>query len=823
MGDSGRKIQQSEGKKAHIMSFHFKSNHVRGSRRKGRPMYDQSLHVLEFDKIKSLLGKYTHSSLGQEKVKKLSPSVDFDEVVKWQEETDEAVKVLRHKENAPLEGIYDIRPHLKRAGIGGMLSPQELVQVASTIKTSRQIKRFVEELTETTDIDVVILPDIVEEIIVLADLQSAIDRAIDEHGGILDGASEQLRLLRNQMRTFEARIRDRLETIIRSSTAQKHLSEAIVTIRNDRFVIPVKQEYRNYYGGVIHDQSASGQTLFIEPQQIVQLNNELQHLRVKEELEIERILIQLSVVVSEQEAPLNAIVAILAQLDFMFTKAKLSLAMKASKPTMNQEGKIELYHARHPLIRTEEVVANDIFLGTSFTTMVITGPNTGGKTVTLKTVGLCTLMAQAGLQIPALDGSICAVFDAVYADIGDEQSIEQSLSTFSSHMVNIVDILNRVNHNSLVLFDELGAGTDPQEGTALAISILDRVYQCGARVIATTHYPELKAYGYNREGVINASVEFDVETLSPTYKLLIGVPGRSNAFEIAKRLGLDENIIKEAKTYVSAEDNQVEQMIASLEESKREADQQESQAQQFLRKAEALHNDLKNELNSYYEEKEQLLKTAERDAVQVVESAKVEAERIIQELRKMRLEKQADVKEHELIDAKKRLQEAAPTVPSSVRPKRKKGKQQSFKQGDEVQVLTVGQKGFLNEKVAEDEWEVQIGIIKMKVKERDMEWIATSPKVEVKPLATVKGKDYHVGLELDLRGERYEDALLRVEKYIDDALLAGYQQVSIIHGKGTGALRQGVQSYLKTHRAVKRFRFGEAGEGGFGVTVVQLK
>lgn len=455
-------------------------------------MHQRVLKVLEFDKVKEQLLEHVSSSLGKEKVKQLLPSSDFNEVVRLQEETDEAVKVLRLKGNVPLEGIYDIRPHTKRAAIGGSLSPHELIQVASTVHASRQIKRFIENLNEETT-NLPILAKYAERIIVLAELEEAIKHAIDDSGEVLDGASETLRSLRQQLRTKEARIRERLESMIRSSNAQKMLSDAIVTIRNDRFVIPVKQEYRGHYGGIIHDQSSSGQTLFIEPQAIVQLNNDLQGLRVKEQQEIDRILHELSQKVGEHSAELETIVLVLAELDFMFAKARYSNKIKASKPLMNNEGRISLLKARHPLIPIDEVVANDISLGKDYSTIVITGPNTGGKTVTLKTVGLCTLMAQSGLQIPALDGSEMAVFGSVYADIGDEQSIEQSLSTFSSHMVNIVDILNKVDFNSLVLFDELGAGTDPQEGAALAISILDEVYKRGAKVIATTHYPELKA------------------------------------------------------------------------------------------------------------------------------------------------------------------------------------------------------------------------------------------------------------------------------------------------------------------------------------------
>ncbi|EFV77310.1 MULTISPECIES: endonuclease MutS2 [Cytobacillus] len=785
-------------------------------------MQERVLKILEFNKVKEQLLEHVSSSLGRKKAINIRPSTDYEEVIRRQEETDEAVTVLRIKGNVPLGGIFDIRPHVKRAVIGGMLSPQELNQISSTIHASRQMKRFIEEFAEEES-SLPILLGYTDKIIVLADLETSIRNAVDDNGEVLDSASETLRSLRNQLRTKESRVRERLESMIRSTSAQKMLSDAIITIRNDRFVIPVKQEYRGHYGGIIHDQSSSGQTLFIEPASIVQLNNELQGIRVKEQQEIERILIALSVQAAENSSELETIVEVLGEIDFMFAKARYSKRIKASKPKINNEGIISLFKARHPLIPIDEVVANDIKLGAEYSTIVITGPNTGGKTVTLKTVGLCTLMAQAGLQIPALDGSETAVFGNVYADIGDEQSIEQSLSTFSSHMVNIVDILDQVDFNSLVLFDELGAGTDPQEGAALAISILDEVYKRGARVIATTHYPELKAYGYNREGVINASVEFDIETLSPTYKLLIGVPGRSNAFEISKRLGLKDQVIETARSYIGADTNQVENMIASLEESRRQAEADMEEANDFLKSAEKLHKDLQKQMAEFYEEKDAMHEKAAERAEDIVEKAKAEAEEIIRDLRKMRMEKHAEVKEHELIEAKKRLSEAAPQMSSAKNKLKPKNNKHVFEAGDEVKVLSFGQKGHLLEKVSDNEWQVQIGILKMKVAERDLEYVKSPKPVETKPVATVKGKDFHVSLELDLRGERYENALLRVEKYIDDALLAGYPRVSIIHGKGTGALRQGVQEYLKNHRSVKKIRFGEAGEGGTGVTVVEFK
>ncbi|MCM3768354.1 endonuclease MutS2 [Neobacillus niacini] len=785
-------------------------------------MHERVLKVLEFTKVREQLLDHAASSLGKDKIKNMVPSPDFEEVVKLQAETDEAATVLRIKGHVPLSGIHDIRAHVKRSVIGGVLSPHELVQIASTIHASRQIKRFIEEIAEERT-EIPILQEQVGQIIPLTNLEQTIKMAIDENGEVLDGASDLLRSLRHQLRSNEARVREKLESMIRSSSAQKMLSDAIITIRNDRFVIPVKQEYRGHYGGIIHDQSASGQTLFIEPQVIVQLNNQLQDIRVKEQLEIDRILAELSADAAQHANELQVIVEVMANLDFIFAKARYGKKIKATMPAMNNEGRIALYKARHPLIPMDVVVANDIMLGKDYTTIVITGPNTGGKTVTLKTLGLCTLMAQAGLQVPAQDGSELAVFDAVYADIGDEQSIEQSLSTFSSHMVNIVDILERVDFNSLVLFDELGAGTDPQEGAALAISILDEVYRRGARVVATTHYPELKAYGYNREGVLNASVEFDVETLSPTYKLLLGVPGRSNAFEISKRLGLNERVIQAARSHVSEDTNQIDKMIASLEESKRQAELEQQEARDFLKQAEKLHKDLQKQMVDFYEKKDSMLEKAAEKAEEIVEEAKKEAEGVIRDLRKMRTEKHADIKEHELIEAKRRLESATPEVKKSAQPLQKKSKKHQYTPGDEVKVLTFNSNGILLEQVSNNEWQVQIGILKMKVKEKDLEYIDSPKQVATNPLTIVKGRDSNVKLELDLRGERYEDALLKVEKYIDDALLANYARVSIIHGKGTGALRQGVQEYLKNHRSVKKIRFGEAGEGGSGVTVVEFK
>ncbi|WP_078545215.1 endonuclease MutS2 [Litchfieldia alkalitelluris] len=786
-------------------------------------MQQRVLNVLEFSKVKEQLIKHVASSLGKDRVEKLIPETELEQVVQLQEQTDEAAKVLRLKGNVPLGGLTDIRASVKRSMIGSILGTNELIEIASTIYAGRQMKKFIETMVED-GIEIPILDEFASQITPMFEVEQKIKHCIDDNGEVLDGASEKLRSIRQSLRTSESRIREKLENMIRSSSAQKTLSDAIITIRNDRYVLPVKQEYRGTYGGIVHDQSSSGATLFIEPQVVVDLNNQLSEARVKEKMEIERILHELSVFVAGYGQELLDNVSIMAELDFMFAKAGYAHKIKASKPKMNNNGYIKIEKARHPLIDPSEVVPNNIEIGKEYKSIVITGPNTGGKTVTLKTIGLFTLMAQSGLQIPALDGSEMAVFKHVYADIGDEQSIEQSLSTFSSHMVNIVDIINHVDHESLVLFDELGAGTDPGEGAALAMSILDEVYNRGAIVIATTHYPELKAYGYNREGVINASVEFDVETLSPTYKLLIGVPGRSNAFEISKRLGLLDRVIKSARSHVSTEDNTVEKMIASLEKSRKDAEEEVLEAENIRKVAEELHRELQAQILEFNQQRDKLYEKAEKKAAETIEKASSEAEDIIRDLRKMQLNQRAQVKEHELIDARKRLEKAVPTLEKSQKTtNQQKQEKRSFQAGDEVKVISFNQKGHLIEKVGNNEWQVQMGIMKMKVKEKDFEFISAPKVVETKPLATIKGRDYHVNLELDLRGERFEDAISRVDKYIDDAVLAGYPRVSIIHGKGTGALRQGVQEYLKNHRSVKSARYGEAGEGGTGVTVVELR
>ncbi|WP_445327048.1 endonuclease MutS2 [Sporosarcina sp. FSL K6-1508] len=762
------------------------------------------------------------SFAGRSYMEKLVPVSDFDEVVKLLEETDEGLSILRVRGNVPMGGISDIRPHAKRAQMGGMLSAYELMETANTIRASRNLRQFIEAIIADEDIEIPHFITKKDAIPILTGLEHEINACIDDNGHVVDSASGSLRTIRQGLRIQEGRVREKLESYTRGKNAAKMLSDAIVTIRNDRYVIPVKSEYRSHYRGVIHDMSSSGQTLFIEPDAVVQANNEIRRLKLQEQEEIEKILIELSAKVQEVAHDLFTLVAILSEIDVILAKAKFGIAQKCTKPEVNNKGYIRLAKARHPLLPIEEAVANTIEFGNDITTIVITGPNTGGKTVTLKTVGLCTLMAQAGLPIPALDGSEVAVFESIYADIGDEQSIEQSLSTFSSHMVNIVDILKKYDDRSLIIFDELGSGTDPQEGAALAISILDEVHGHGARVMATTHYPELKAYGYNRPGVANASVEFDVDTLSPTYRLLIGVPGRSNAFEISKRLGLQDRVINRAKKFTGTDRGEVDSMILSLETSRVQSEKDAEETHDILLETERLKRELEEKLTEFDTMKERMEEKAKEKAKKVIEDAKRESEAVISDLRAMRLNVGANVKEHELIEARKRLEGAAPAE-AKKKAVKAKAAPRALQTGDEVKVLSYGQKGTLIDKVSDNEWIVQIGILKMKLDQSGLEYV--KPEKEKQPYisSSVKGRDSTVKLELDLRGERYEDAIFRTEKYLDDALLSNYHQVSIIHGKGTGALRQGIQQFLKNHSRVKTYRFGEASEGGHGVTVVELK
>jgi len=783
------------------------------------------LTTLEFPKIIHRLSQHAATSLGKSVAESLAPVSDLETVKLNLQATDEAYAADRLKGSAPFGGITDIKAPLHRARIGGTLNPAELLDVASTARGGRRVKRHIINLHEDHP-----LPLLQQKAALVSEhkqLEDAIFDCIDEAAEVLDHASPELAAIRRELRTGESRIREKLESMIRSSSVQKMLQESIITLRNDRYVIPVKQEYRSHFGGIVHDQSGSGATLFIEPEAMVAMNNKLRELKAAEIREIEKILQKLTALTAEHGEELLDTLQLLGELDFAFAKGRLAHEMKATLPRMNDRGFLKLKRGRHPLIAADKVVPLDVELGNNYTAIIVTGPNTGGKTVSLKTIGLLSLMAMSGLFVPAEDGSQLCVFDAIYADIGDEQSIEQSLSTFSSHLMNIIRILNSMTSKSLVLLDELGAGTDPAEGSALAIAILEHVHALDCRIVATTHYSELKAYAYNRKGIINASMEFDVATLSPTYRLLVGVPGRSNAFAIAERLGLQHSIIEHARGEVSEEDMRVESMIASLEENRLSAESERQSAEALRREVEALRAKQESERVKFEEQKAKLLLKAQEEARVAVAKAKREAEEIIADLRKLAMDEGASVKEHKLIEARRKLDEAAPELHKQARAGNKgAGKPDRIEAGDEVMVYSLNQKGIVAELHGTDAT-VQLGILKMKVALDDLEIIkpaASAPVQQPKQAASLKrSRDENVRMELDLRGENLEEAIIEVDRFLDESYLAGLGQVYIIHGKGTGVLRTGIQQYLRKHSLVKNYRLGNYGEGGAGVTVAELK
>ncbi|MFC7681151.1 endonuclease MutS2 [Paenibacillus sp. GCM10028914] len=789
-------------------------------------MDDKILHTLEYRKILDTLSQYTQTSMGKRMAEQLKPAVQLDDVKHLLAATDQAYTVDRLKGSPSFGGITDVNDALKRARIGGTLNPHELLSVANTIWGSRRIKRFIAQIHEDESVEILYnLSDLISE---QKPLEDAIKACIDDSAEVMDSASSELMQIRRELRNGEVRIREKLDAMIRSQSVAKMLQDQLITIRGDRFVIPVKAEYRSYFGGIVHDQSGSGATLFIEPESIVAMNNKLRETRMKEEREIEVILQKLTALVGEQADLLTIDIDITGQLDFIFAKARLAHVMKASLPRMNDRGYLKLKKGRHPLIPMEQVVPIDVELGNSYTSIIVTGPNTGGKTVTLKTIGLLNLMAMSGMFIPAEEGSQMCVFDAIYADIGDEQSIEQSLSTFSSHMTNIIRILKNMTPKSLVLLDEVGAGTDPAEGSALAIAILEHIHRMECRMIATTHYSELKAYAYERKGVINASMEFDINTLSPTYRLLVGVPGRSNAFAIAERLGLPGVILDYARGEVKEEDQRVEHMIASLEENRHAAEIERGKAEVLRKEMEELRSRHTQELAKLEEQRDKLVDKARQDAKKIVDKARSEAEEIISDLRKLAQEEGASVKEHKLIAARKRLDEAEPEQKRKSAGQRSGTKaKRSIEPGDEVMVYSLNQKGHVVEMAGAKEALVQLGIMKMKVSLDDLELLSTpaaSKSQSQRHVTTVKRtRDANIRKELDLRGANLEEALIEVDRFMDEAFLGNLGQVSIIHGKGTGILRTGIQDYLRKHKHVKSYRLGNYGEGGTGVTIAELK
>lgn len=784
-------------------------------------MNSKALYTLEYDKIVARLSAKAATSLGREYTEKLLPSAELRIVDRRLAMTAEAVRVGELKGSPPFSGITDVRAALQRAKLGGMLQPIDLIEIAQFIMGSRRLQRHIALAGEETPLP--LLSDLCEPLTDFKPLEDEIRRCIDDQGDVLDGASVELGQARRDIRLNEGRAREKLESLIRSSSVQKMLQDVLITMRNDRYVIPVKQEYRAHFGGIVHDQSGSGATLFIEPEAVLQMNNKLRELKVKEQQEIERILRSLTGQVGERAELLIGDAELLGQIDFVFAKAALADAMMAIRPVMNDQGEIDLRKGRHPLIDAKSVVPTNIELGQQYTAIIVTGPNTGGKTVSLKTVGLLSLMAMSGLFIPADDGSRLCVFDGIYADIGDEQSIEQSLSTFSSHMTNLVSMLDQVTAQSLVLLDELGAGTDPAEGSALAIAILEHLQRIGCRMMATTHYSELKAYAYNRDGIINASMEFDLASLRPTYRLLIGVPGRSNAFAIAERLGLPKGIIEHARGEVSEDELKVDSMIASLERDRRNAESEKVMAERLRKDVEKLQSQLAEERMKFQEQKIKLMNEAREEARQAIAKSMREAEEIIADLRRLAMEEGASIKEHKLIEARKRMEEALPAAAD--KPKRLSGgKAAKIAVGDEVKVYSLGgQKGYVVELAGQSEAYVQLGIMKMKVALADLEPVRQQQAKPQAQTTTVKrSRDEHVRTELDLRGTTLDEAILEADRFLDEAFLSNLGQVYIIHGKGTGALRAGMQEFLRRHKHVKSYRLGNYGEGGAGVTVAEL-
>lgn len=791
-------------------------------------MNEKTLKVLEYLKIIDILSEYASSSLGKERILALRPMTDVIKMKKALQETSETIKIILQKGRIPLGGLSDIRPFLKKAKIRAILSPGELLQIAQVLKSSEEVKNYIREERDQES-PYPMVSDIIGQMIELPGLTKDIFQAVISEEELSDSASAELYRIRRQIHQRNNAIRDKLNQMIHSSHYQKYLQEAIVTLRGDRYVIPVKQEYRGNIPGLIHDQSSSGATLFIEPMSIVDMNNDLKTLKNREKQEIERILTAFTNIIEKNYETIKDNLEALTQLDVMFAKGSYSIDIRGSEPRINQEGRINFRRARHPLIPEDKVVASDIFLGQTFNTLVITGPNTGGKTVTLKTIGLLCLMSQSGLHIPVKDGSEVAFFQKIFADIGDEQSIEQSLSTFSSHMTTIVEILKNVDEKSLVLFDELGAGTDPTEGAGLAMAILDFLHRKKIRTVATTHYSELKEYAISTPEIENASVEFDVETLKPTYVLRIGIPGKSNAFEISKRLGIDHDIIDVAKKYISQESIRFEDVLLNIENKRKQIEEEKLSTKKERIEAETLRKDVQEREAKLKEQKEKILLNAREEAFKIVKEAKKESEKVIYELRKLQKEQATFNPNRKLEESRKKLRNLEESLEADIAknaiPRTSYTAPKNLKPGDEVLITTLNQKGYvLSPPDEKKELQVQAGIMKINVHISNLTKVGKkqSQKIIQKSVQSVKNKSMNISPQLDIRGELSEDAIMLADKYLDDAYLANLKKVTIIHGKGTGVLRERIHALLKKHVHVKKYRLGAYNEGGTGATIVTI-
>ena len=778
-------------------------------------MKERTLRILEFNKIKNKLRNYAVTSGGKELIDNLTPYGSVFEVEKKLEETNEALDILIRKGTPPFEGLYETKEELERAGKGGVLNPGQLIKIGNMLRCSRKFKDYVARKDD--EIGYKNLEDLAYILVPLKNLESEIDNAIISEEEISDKASGTLYNIRRSLKEKNSSVREKINSIVRSNS--KYLQDSLYTMRGDRYVLPVKAE-------LVHDQSSTGATLFIEPISLVNLNNEIKELMLKEKAEIERILSELSSKVYDNIDTIKSNSNILRELDFIFAKGKYASALNAIKPTVTTDRSFDIIAGKHPLIDPKTVVPSDIYLGKDFTTLMITGPNTGGKTVTLKTVGLLHLMALSGLLIPAKDGSTIGFFKDIFADIGDEQSIEQSLSTFSSHMTNIVSILDEANSNSLVLFDELGSGTDPVEGAALAVAIIETLNKRGSRIIATTHYSELKGYALKTPGVENASVEFDVETLRPTYRLLIGIPGKSNAFEISKRLGLSTDVISKAKDFMSEENLQFEDLIRDLQEKSIVANRDAREAYRIKQEAEELKAKYDEKLKKLDTVRDKVYDEARQEAKNIISRAKDEADEIVKAMRE--LEKMGISG-----GGRNRLEEERRKLKTSLEEKEAAMIKSRENTGEVITKVKLGMEAFLpslNQRVIiisnpdnKGDVQVEAGIMKINVKLKDLRKVPNEPKKKEKKKRELKLNIKAIDSRIDLRGMDSEEACYRTDKYLDEAYLGNLGEVTIVHGKGTGILRKAINDMLKRHPHVKSYRLGVYGEGGDGVTIVELK
>lgn len=788
---------------------------------------DKALKVLEYDKIIEMLLDLTQGELARDLVENLEPSNDIDEVRRMQEETSEAYRVLVRYGDIDYSDASHIKHLVSKASLGSMLFIEDLYDIMQNIFLVSSIKRYLKTSIEDENLNLNHLRKLYDSLASLDDLKKKLSMTIVSRDEVADSASSTLRSIRRSKKLKNQAIEDKLNSYITSDKTKKYLQDAIVTMREGRYVIPVKNEYRSSVEGMIHDISQKGSTVFIEPMAVVKLNNELRELENEEKKEIERILYELSSEVSEYKSYLETNEEALKSISFIFARARLAREMRAIEPILNDKGYVNLKNARHPLIPKDKVVPTTLELGDEYTSLIITGPNTGGKTVSLKTVGLITLMAKSGLNIPCDNNSSVAVFDRVFADIGDEQSIEQSLSTFSSHMKNIVHIVENAEYNDLVLFDELGAGTDPTEGAALAISILKLFRERRIRTMATTHYSQIKFYALTSEGVKNASMEFNVDTLSPTYRLIIGIPGKSNAFEISRRLGLDQSIIDSAKELLNENDTRFEDVLKAIEEDRTEIENKRIKINEENEEIERLKEKLESKNKKLEERQEAIINKAKEEAREIVKKAKNESAFIIDELKDISsLSKKED--RRRLQEAKDYLRDLEDENRLKIKDNKKRTKEipKDIKLGESVRIISIDKFGEVETLPDEKgDLNIQVGIMSVRSNIKDIERSESKEEVkaEKKTRSINKAKSKNISSEINLIGRTVDEAILLLDKYLDDAYLARLKEVRIIHGKGTGTLRDAIRKYLQNSKHVIEYREADYTEGGSGATVAVIK